>query len=170
MGTRAIIFDIRNYPKGTMYDIGRYLNEGKRPFVKFTILDLEKPGSFYFRGPIEIGPDSQNPNYYKGKVVLLADERTQSHAEFTCMGFQTAPDVITIGSRTSGADGNVSRVILPMGIYTSFSGIGVYYPDGAETQRIGIKIDIKVRPTIDGIIQGRDEVLERALKFIHTGH
>jgi len=170
MGTQAIIFDIRNYPNGTMYDIGFYLYKDRQPFAKFTYPILEKPGSFYFSDPYWIGPNYYKPNYYKKKVVLLADERTQSHAEFTCMSFQAAPDVITIGSRTSGADGNVSRVILPMGIYTSFSGIGVYYPDGAETQRVGIKIDIKVRPTIDGITQGRDEVLERALKFIHTGH
>jgi len=28
------------------------------------------------------------------------------------------------------------------------SGIGVYYPDGTETQRIGIIPDIELRPTL----------------------
>jgi hypothetical protein len=28
-----------------------------------------------------------------------------------------------------------------------------------------IKIDIEVKPTIDGIIKGKDEVLERAIEF-----
>jgi C-terminal processing protease CtpA/Prc len=40
------------------------------------------------------------------------------------------------------------------------SGIGVFYPDGTPTQRIGIIPDLEVRPTIEGIRDGRDEVLE----------
>jgi C-terminal processing protease CtpA/Prc len=99
--------------------------------------------------------------------VLLADERTQSHAEFTAMCLQTAPSAVTIGSQTAGADGNVSLVGLPGKISTYFSGIGVYYPDGAETQKVGVRIDITVRPTIVGIQTGRDEVLEKALEYLN---
>jgi hypothetical protein len=40
MNTRAIIFDIRNYPRGTLYKIATYLNPEKREFVKFTYPDL----------------------------------------------------------------------------------------------------------------------------------
>jgi C-terminal processing protease CtpA/Prc len=46
------------------------------------------------------------------------------------------------------------------------SGIGVYYPDNKPTQRVGIVPDIEVKPTIDGIRDGRDEVLEEALRQI----
>ena len=46
------------------------------------------------------------------------------------------------------------------------SAIGVYYPDGKETQRIGIIPDIKIKPTIRGIIEGRDEMLEKAIEII----
>ena len=53
--------------------------------------------------------------------------------------------------------------------HTAFSGIGVYYPDRRETQRIGIIPDIEIKPTILGIQQGKDEVLDRALQFIETG-
>ncbi|CCH57291.1 peptidase S41 [Fibrisoma limi BUZ 3] len=52
------------------------------------------------------------------------------------------------------------------GLRTMFSGIGVYYPDGLETQRIGIVPDIDVKPTIQGIREGRDELLERAVELI----
>ena len=34
------------------------------------------------------------------------------------------------------------------------------------TQRIGIVPDVKVRPTIAGIREGRDEVLEEALRQV----
>ena len=47
------------------------------------------------------------------------------------------------------------------------SGIGVYYPDGKETQRIGIIPDIEIKPTIKGIREGRDELLEKAISIIN---
>jgi C-terminal processing protease CtpA/Prc len=46
------------------------------------------------------------------------------------------------------------------------SGLGVFYPDKKPTQRIGIIPDVEVRPTIAGIRDGRDEVLEEALRRI----
>jgi hypothetical protein len=46
------------------------------------------------------------------------------------------------------------------------SGIGVFYPDKAPTQRIGIVPNVEVEPTIAGIRAGRDEVLEEALRQI----
>jgi hypothetical protein len=50
------------------------------------------------------------------------------------------------------------------------SGIGVYYPDKAPTQRIGIVPNVEVKPTIAGIRAGRDEVLEEALRqFLGRG-
>jgi C-terminal processing protease CtpA/Prc len=54
-------------------------------------------------------------------------------------------------------------------IRTLFTGLGVYYPDGRPTQRIGIVPDIEVRPTLAGLRAGRDEVLERALEYLRTG-
>lgn len=46
------------------------------------------------------------------------------------------------------------------------SGIGVYYPDGQPTQRIGIIPDVVVRPTISGIRAGRDQALAKAIRLI----
>jgi C-terminal processing protease CtpA/Prc len=82
------------------------------------------------------------------------------------MAFQSSPNVKVIGSTTAGADGNVSQIILPGGISTMFSGIGVLYPDGTQTQRKGVKIDIEVKPTVKGIKAGIDEPLEKAKALI----
>ncbi|PWT85685.1 MAG: hypothetical protein C5B56_13655 [Proteobacteria bacterium] len=49
---------------------------------------------------------------------------------------------------------------------TMISGIGVFYPDKRPTQRVGIVPDREVKPTIVGIRDGRDEVLEAALREI----
>jgi C-terminal processing protease CtpA/Prc len=166
--TRAIIFDIRKNPLGTPYLIAEHLNPDSVPFVKFTRPEPASPGDFFISELYYCGPDSYNENYYKGKVILLFNEFTQSHAEFTCMALQTAPRATLIGSQTSGADGNISTIYLPGDIKTYFSGIGVYYPDGSETQRIGIVPDIEVKPTIRGLREGRDELMEKALEFINN--
>ena len=47
------------------------------------------------------------------------------------------------------------------------TGIGIYYPDGRETQRVGIVVDREVKPTIKGVIEGRDELLEKAIEIIN---
>ncbi|MEO5906483.1 MAG: hypothetical protein ABIQ11_07145 [Saprospiraceae bacterium] len=84
------------------------------------------------------------------------------------MAYRVATNATVIGSTTAAADGNVSEIYLPGGIRTMISGIGVYYPDGKETQRIGIVPDIEVKPTIAGIRDGRDEVLEKAIEVVNA--
>ena len=121
------------------------------------------PGVFQWQKPMTYG--SKNPDYYKGKVIILCNEGVQSHAEFTIMLLQTAPNAVTIGSQTSGADGNVSTIPFVGGGKCSMTGIGIFYPDGKPTQRVGVKVDIEVKPTIKGIREGRDEVLEKALEM-----
>ena len=47
------------------------------------------------------------------------------------------------------------------------TGIGVYYPDGRETQRVGIIPDIEIKPTIEGLQLKKDELLEKAIAVIN---
>ncbi len=164
--TKAIVFDIRNYPKGTLYHVASYLIPERRDFFKVTQPDLNYPGKFKWREGTQCGSFKNKENYL-GKVVLLVNGITQSHAEFTTMALQAADNVITVGSQTAGADGNVSTLELGGGIKTSISGIGIFYPDGTETQRKGVKVDVEVHPTIQGLQEGRDEVLEKALELIN---
>jgi C-terminal processing protease CtpA/Prc len=138
----------------------------KNPFVKVSTGSIETPGLFAFQKQLlEVG--HKNNDYYKGKVVILVNEESQSSAEFHAMAYRVHPNAIVLGSTTAAADGNVSQIVLPGGITTMISGIGIYYPDGRETQRIGIVPDIELKPTIKGIKEGRDEVLERALQIIN---
>lgn len=162
--TKAIVFDVRNYPNGTMYQIANFLNASSKPFARFTSPDLSYPGVFQYTQPYTCGRNNEAP--YAGRVILLFNATTQSHAEFTLMALQTAPRVISIGSQTAGADGNVSSITFPGNYKTYMTGIGVYYPDGRETQRIGIVPDIEVKPTLEGLRLHRDELIEKAIEII----
>ena len=166
-GSKGLIIDIRNYPSDfPIYELSNYLLPERTPFVKFTAGSLKTPGLFTY-GDSLIYVGHKNEDFYKGKVCILVNEISVSSAEFHAMAYRTAPNATVIGSTTAGADGNVSSIYLPGGIRTAISGIGVYYPDGKETQRIGIVPDIEVKPTIAGIKAGRDEVLEKAVEIIN---
>jgi C-terminal processing protease CtpA/Prc len=162
--TKGIIIDIRNYPTAFMpFTLGPYFVSSTTPFVKFTKGNINNPGEFAYTKPVKI------PRYgrkYKGKLIVLVNEITQSSAEYTAMAFRAGTNTTIIGSTTAGADGNISQIILPGGLGTVISGIGVYYPDGGQTQRIGIVPDIVVKPTLQGIREGRDELMEKAVEVI----
>ena len=164
-GTKGIVIDIRNYPSEFMpFAMGNYLKGSSSPFVKFTSGNISHPGFFTFTNPVING--SKNEDHYKGKIIILVNETSQSQAEYTAMALRTAPNAIVMGSQTAGADGNVSTVPFPGGFGSYISGIGVFYPDGKETQGIGIVPDIEVKPTREGIKNGTDELLEKAMQYI----
>lgn len=162
--TEGIIIDIRNYPSDFVpFSLGSYFVSSSTPFVKFTTGNVNNPGEFTFSNNLEI-PSQENT--YKRKVVVLVNELTQSSAEYHSMAFRAGDNTTIIGSPTAGADGNVSKIMLPGGLRTLISGIGINYPNGAETQRIGIVPDIEVSPTIEGIRAQKDELLEKAIEII----
>lgn len=164
--TKGIIIDIRNYPSTfVVFTLAPYFVSTSTPFVKFTNGNLRNPGEFTFTPSLSI---PQGNSFYKGKLVIMVNEITQSQAEYTSMAFRAGNNTTIIGSTTAGADGNVSVIYLPGGLRTMISGIGIYYPDGTETQRIGIVPDVWIEPTIKGITEGRDELLEKAIEIINN--
>ncbi len=161
VGTKVLVIDIRNYPKSfVVFALGQHLVSQSTPFARFTKGQPSNPGAFVWTQPVELKPAAP---VYDGKVVILVDESSQSQAEYTAMAFRSALGALVVGSTTAGADGNVSRIPLPGGLTAMFTGIGVFYPDRRPTQQIGIVPDLVIRPTIKGIREGRDEVLEAAV-------
>jgi C-terminal processing protease CtpA/Prc len=162
--TKALIIDIRNYPSEfVVFLLGEHLVDKPTAFARFTNGDLSTPGAFHWTPPEMLTPAGLR---YAGKVVILVDEVSQSQAEYTAMAFRASPHAVVVGSTTAGADGNVSEFALPGGLRTMISGIGVFFPDKKPTQQIGIVPDKVVYPTIEGIRNGRDEVLEEGIRQI----
>jgi C-terminal processing protease CtpA/Prc len=168
--TKGIVIDIRNYPNEFMpNEMGKYLKPTSTPFQRYTGPDYLNPGGFRLIGYIKNGAtDSDRVEIYKGLVIILVNEQTQSSAEYTAMALRTAPRAVVMGSQTAGADGDISYVPFPGGFNSPFSGLGIYYPDGKDTQGVGIVPDIFVYPTQKGIAASKDEVLEKAKEYIRN--
>ena len=166
MDTKGLIVDLRYYPSDfIVYSLGKYLMPKEVTFAKTSVPNQSVPGEFILYEDLKVG--SNNKNYYKGKVMILMNERSQSQSEFTVMALRNAPNAKVIGSDSIGTDGNVASFSLPGGVNTLITGVGIYNPDKSQTQRIGIKPDIYIEPTIQGIKEGRDELLEKAIEIIN---
>jgi len=169
--TRGVILDLRGYPSGGGTDAAPMFL--KRPNAIGSVVDL----------PVHLG-DAAAEGYdasrnqaiymakdlgYQGKVIVLVDERAQSAAEYASLELEAGADATFVGSPTSGANGSVTTMVLPGALRVYFTGGGIRHADGRQLQRIGIQPNIIVRPTIQGIASGMDEVLERAHRFLMDG-
>ena len=73
---------------------------------------------------------------------------------------------MVVGSPSVGADGNAVYLKLPGNVQSSFTGMGVYTPEGEATQRVGLQPDIVCLPTVEGLRDGQDELMNKAIEII----
>jgi Peptidase family S41 len=182
--TKGIIFDVRGYPH---FDASYTKNLAKisHPLVakfyarhpsalnidndiKGDLINAEDSQTSY-QNPYSYGNRNSGEAVYQGKVVLLMNEANQSYGEHICLEFKAICNATLIGSPTSGTNGGFDEFSIPGNLTMWFTGGGVSFPDGTRTQRVGIKPDITVYPTIKGIQAGKDEVLDRAVKYVNMG-
>jgi C-terminal processing protease CtpA/Prc len=166
-GTPGVIFDMRGYPNGTAWPLAPRLAEKKAVTARFQRPEWHGPDTtevamLQFYQTVEPSEKWR----YAGKVVVLINEEAISQAEHTCMYLEAATEVTFIGTPTNGANGDVTTTVLPGGITVNFTGHDVRHGDGRQLQRLGIQPHIRIEPTIAGIRNGRDEVLERAVEFL----
>ena len=168
--TEAIVFDGRGYPNATDSVIAsRLATQSNSVVSEYRIPIVVSPDVKSTRSATLYQRTRQTPWRYERKTVLLVDERAASQAEHLGLWLKAANGTTFVGSPTAGVYGNSTRVLLPGGISAGFTGMDVRLPGGGQLQRIGLRPDISVKPTIAGIRAGRDEVLERALAFIKDG-
>lgn len=166
--TDGLIIDMRQYPRvgrTWLHTLDDYLKTEKTQFCKYILASLVIPGA-YFTNYIETSGGGQVSYHYEKPVVILMNERTQSAAEYQIMMLRDADNAVVMGSNSVGSDGNITYVYAPEGNILQFSGIGILTAEGEQTQRIGLSPDIYVEPTIAGIREGRDELIEAAIQYI----
>lgn len=171
--TKAIIFDMRGYPRGVAWSLAPRLarEPGKAAalFRKPCITSPDAPAGALKRETLAYTFTQHisrtDKRIYEGMTLMLIDERAISQAEHTGLFLRAANGTKFIGSPTAGANGDVTNFFVPGGVQIMFTGQAVMHPDGSPLQRVGLIPDVEVRPTIEGIRSGRDEVLEKAVEF-----
>ena len=170
-GTRAIIFDLRGYPEGSVWEVAsRLAAPGATPTTGIFHVPLvrrgEAPGARVTTSSRLAATDKP---FHAGRTIALIDERAMSLAEGSGMMLVAANGTKLVGSPTAGVIGDMTDVCLPGPLRVTFTGRDIRWPDGRQVQRVGLIPDIEARPTLAGIQAGRDEVLERAVRYVETG-
>ncbi len=169
--TPAIVFDMRGYPRGTAWAIAPRLNvRAAVAGASFRRPELSKDNVWMTGSAMTFDqrlPETpENAWLYRGRTVMLVDERTISQAEHTGLFFEAANGTEFIGTPTAGANGDVTNLVLPGGISVGFTGHDVRHADGRQLQRVGLEPHVRVEPTLAGLRAGRDEVLEKAVEYL----
>lgn len=151
-----------------MGDFNNFMNSFLTDTVmspQFSFINNQYPGIFNI---VRSRPvfNEKIKDRYTNPIVLLVNHSTISKPEYMILFMQGNKNVTTIGSQTGGANGDVSGVPLQNKMYAAFSGYGVHYSDGSDMQRVGVRIDETVYPTIEDIKKGTDRVLERAIEIL----
>jgi C-terminal processing protease CtpA/Prc len=169
-GARGVVFDLRGYPNGNHQVISH-------------LLTSPDTSTAWMRVPHIIYPDQENivdfaefgwqmpafEPHISGKVVFITDGRAISYAE-SFMGFIEGYGLAEIvGQPTAGTNGNVNPLMLPGGFRVNWTGMKVVKHDGSQHHLIGIQPTVPAERTIQGVRDGRDEFLEKALEVIAQG-
>jgi C-terminal processing protease CtpA/Prc len=170
--TRAIVFDLRGYPRGTASALAPHFAAKTVRAALFRTpvrrVPIGAPGTgdglqfidetrdFY---PM-IAPEAPR---YTQPVVVIIDARAISHAEHTGLYLAASAHARFVGEPTVGANGDTTHFFLPGGVAANFTGQAVLHPDGTRLQRVGLIPDVKVSPTLHGVRSGEDELLAAGL-------
>ena len=163
----GIVFDMRGYPG----DIN-----GTQKLSHFTDETLT---SAQWHVPFVLRPDQEEMTFtfsnwsfppqqprLTSNIAYIISGRAISYAE-TWMGvvehYQLAE---IVGQPTAGTNGNVNPFSVPSGYRISWTGMKVLKHDGSQHHGIGILPTIPFERTLEGVRQGRDELLERAVAAV----
>lgn len=165
---KSVILDMRGYPSsGAPYQVATWLSNNKGARSETPVALSKGDGGFsvmYHHQYPDVEYDGKVR--FKMPVAVLIYEYTQSAAESFVLKMDQSPNVTIIGSNSSGADGAVSSFYVPGGRRVNFTGQVWTYQDGRRLQRLGVVPDIYIKPTLEGIRKGKDEVLEKAVEFL----
>lgn len=103
---------------------------------------------------------------FTGPVRVLTSAATYSAAEDFAIAFDASGRGVIVGETTGGSTGQPLMVALPGGGMARICTKADTYPDGREWVGIGIKPGLEVHPTVADVQQGRDTVLEAAIKSL----
>ncbi len=161
----GIVFDLRGYPRVTPATIGHLLDQ---PVT-----------CAQWHIPVVLYPDRRNMTFefsnwpvppqaprLRAKVAFLTDGRAISYAETYLGIIEHYKLAAIVGEPTAGTNGNVNPFTLPGGYRVSWTGMKVLKHDGSAHHGVGIQPTVRVSRTVRGVREGRDEVLEAAMKLV----
>jgi carboxyl-terminal processing protease len=161
----GVLIDLRGIKGGDIKSVGlkiaNHFFPSKVSFGKF----INRSGEVPPRRSLSAEGDSQT---YKGPVVILIDEATASAGEVFASGFQENLRAKVIGQQSCGCVLDRDNKKVKGGGILYYSHLGYMSSKGRKLEGAGVVPDKKVKPTIAGLQQGRDLILEEAESILRA--
>jgi C-terminal processing protease CtpA/Prc len=163
---KGIIFDLRGYPADILITSLGYLSKTTLTSPQWGFPIIEYPD--HVRMTFDFQTWSLNPlqPYLTAKKVFIADESTISLAETWLSIVSEYHLAEIVGEPSAGENCNAIYEWLPGDYRIIWSGCKVLNLDGTQFHGIGVQPTIPVHRTIQGVIEGRDELLEKAMEQV----
>jgi carboxyl-terminal processing protease len=124
-------------------------------FAEFAAPQLVAPGAL-------IPPEDP---IYRGRILVLTDFACASACEDFVMPLKYSGRGKVAGEPTRGSSGQPFLYDFGNGMSIRIGSRRMYFPDGSEFEGAGIAPDVELRPSIPDLRDGKDIVLERALRL-----
>jgi hypothetical protein len=166
---KAVVFDIRNYPKEGLFSLVPLLLAKPSDLGFIYDMNMLRPDQEGMRLGTNVTHYAPGPQHLSGRVYFLTDAVTQSYPETFLAIVRGLHLGALVGRPTSGANGGRSQLLLQGGLSIGYSGQVVKNADGSRHHAIGILPDVLVEPTLESVRKGQDLTLETALRLAKEG-
>lgn len=174
MSAKGLILDLRGNGGGSThygwkilsYLSSKPVNSTASFYRENTMLDLarsESP-SIRWRAADTNDFDVGQKQVFEGPVAMLIDEQSFSAAEDTAASFKLMKRGPIVGVPSGGSTGQPYMFSLPGGGTARICVKRDTYPDGSNFVGVGVIPDIAAAITLADVRQGRDSVMETAVK------
>lgn len=165
---KGLVFDVRGRPAARPFYLP-YLTDKTARSAQFLMPTFVRPdqvdATFEDFG---WGFEAEQPRF-TDNVAWLSNAAAVSFPESILGTVKNSGLGTIVGQASAGANGNISAFDLPGGYRVIFTGLKVVNRDGGTHHNIGVLPDVAVEPTLAGLREGRDEVLEKALEIVRQG-
>lgn len=161
---KAIIFDMRGYPENIEFEPITHLIDTPVSIPPLLIPITRYPdreGVEWDTSNWKIEPSE--PRFTKN-IVHLMDRRVITKAESYMAIIDNFRIGEIVGSPSAGTMGQTNPFTLPGNYSVTWTGLKALKYDGSQHHGVGIKPTVFCKPTVEGIRNGRDEVLEKGIE------
>ena len=162
----GVVVDLRSYPQPGTERLLRLLTNTPIPSAQWrrpVTAWADRRDVVFDRSAWLLFPEHPG---IEARIAFITGAGAISYAE-TCLGIVEALDLATIvGAPTAGANGNNNVFMIHGGYRVGWTGMRVLKHDGSVHHNVGVLPDIPTKPSRAGIREGRDELLERALRAV----
>ncbi|HEY3838749.1 MAG TPA: hypothetical protein VGL72_19360 [Bryobacteraceae bacterium] len=168
---KGVIIDLRGYPKDNAPAVAAYLQDRNQPaiaelFRNVLGMGVEATAAHITFQQSDLRGQNSTKERYTGKAVALIDGQYPSLTGENAMCLRAAGAVLIGSPAFPVFAAHSTSLDVPGGIKMSFSGEIPRWPGGKILYSDGVRPDVPVQPTLEGIREGRDEVLDAAVAYL----